>query len=128
MEVYLISLTSFAAIFFSLLVSLQFHIIFHSWDIHCIYYYRFWQINYRFCIVEYSKAEDAKKAILTLDGLKLDKAHVFCVSAYSALDTADNTPDVYEEPTIVIPDRPNLKQWLLDARGQDQFVIRWYNC
>jgi translation initiation factor 3 subunit B len=78
-----------------------------------------------FCIVQYLTEEQAKTAVKALDKFPLDKAHTFRVSPYSVLVTADNTPDDYVQPEVALAEKPNLHAWLLDARGADQFVVRY---
>ncbi len=98
----------------------------------------------RFCIIEYVSEDMAKTAVKALDKVKmsskafffffsqffflqfaLDKAHTFRVSPYATLVNADNTPDEYVQPEVVLAEKPNLQHWLLDPRGIDQFVTRF---
>jgi hypothetical protein len=41
------------------------------------------------------------------------------------LVNADNTPDEYVQPEVLLAEKPNLQHWLLDSRGADQFVVRY---
>lgn len=76
-----------------------------------------------FCIVQFVKAADAETAVKSLDNLKLDARHTFKVFPYSAVEAADKTPSEYVAPEVIIPDKPNLRHWLLDSRGTDQFLL-----
>lgn len=78
-----------------------------------------------FCILQYTTEAEAKAALKALDGLVLDPRHTFKVLPYSALEAAANTPDVYATPEVLIPDKPNLKHWMMDPRGCDQFLIHY---
>lgn len=79
-----------------------------------------------FCFVEFAQAASADLAIEQTNGYKLDKQHVFRVTPYNDLDKYSRIPDEYQPPEIK-PYEPseNLRSWLLDDRGCDQYAMKY---
>mmetsp|Transcript_3124 Transcript_3124/g.3525 ORF Transcript_3124/g.3525 Transcript_3124/m.3525 type:complete len:694 (+) Transcript_3124:107-2188(+) len=78
-----------------------------------------------FCFITYKTAEEAKQAVKLVDGKTLDKKHTFAVNLYTDLEKYLSWQEKYVEPTIPeFKAPPNLRSWLLDEAGRDQYVIR----
>jgi translation initiation factor 3 subunit B len=82
-----------------------------------------------FALVEYSKNDEADKALEQLNGYKLDKAHIFRVNRWDDFSRFDTIPDTYQPiPAKPYVAKPDLRSWLLDPRalgGGEQFAIRF---
>mmetsp|Transcript_1195 Transcript_1195/g.1832 ORF Transcript_1195/g.1832 Transcript_1195/m.1832 type:complete len:753 (-) Transcript_1195:150-2408(-) len=78
-----------------------------------------------FAFVQYTNAEDAKKAATTASGYALDKNHSFITMLYSeALEIQDISPDFTEPEPEPYQEPPNTDSWLLDDNQRDSFAIR----
>lgn len=79
-----------------------------------------------YCFIEFSSAAEAAAAQEQTDGYKLDKAHVFKVNPLCDFARFAAVPDNYvpAEAKAFEP-RADMMSWLLDARGRDQFVVRF---
>jgi translation initiation factor 3 subunit B len=65
----------------------------------------------------------AKAAAKACDNLKLDKAHTIKAFYFDTFEQIVATQDHYT-PIKFLP-QAELKNWLLDAQGRDQFIIRY---
>jgi len=79
-----------------------------------------------FAYINFSAAEEAQKAVLSINGWNLDKAHALKVSLYEDLKKFQAVPDVYEPPhkPEFVP-RMDPSGWLSDKSNRDQYVIRY---
>jgi len=81
-----------------------------------------------FCFIAFETVESAEQAIKLTNGLKFDKKHTLEVFAYSDLEKYANWTEEYQVPeTPAYSPGDNLKSWLSDPAGRDQFVIRHGN-
>eukprot|EP00741_Cyanophora_paradoxa_P015119 tig00020848_g14590.t1 len=79
-----------------------------------------------FAFIEFSTPEEASMAVQQTNGYKLDKNHIFKVNSYNDLNKFLSVPDEYTPPQQKpYEPRDNLRFWLSDGRGRDQFVIRY---
>eukprot|EP00287_Rhodomonas_sp_CCMP768_P016914 CAMPEP_0202816822 /NCGR_PEP_ID=MMETSP1389-20130828/7203_1 /ASSEMBLY_ACC=CAM_ASM_000865 /TAXON_ID=302021 /ORGANISM="Rhodomonas sp., Strain CCMP768" /LENGTH=668 /DNA_ID=CAMNT_0049488933 /DNA_START=11 /DNA_END=2017 /DNA_ORIENTATION=- len=79
-----------------------------------------------FAFVEFEEVQSAIQAVEQTDGHKLDKAHVFRVWRFNEVDRILQVPDQYEPPPPPqYRERGNLRQWLLDPKSRDQYVLRY---
>ncbi|KAJ3260819.1 Translation initiation factor 3 subunit b [Boothiomyces macroporosus] len=77
-----------------------------------------------FLFMEFESAADAQKAIATLDGYKMDKAHVLVVSKFDDIETFAEMSDEFEEVQVEpYVEKEHLKSWLSDPKARDQFAI-----
>lgn len=78
-----------------------------------------------FAFIQFETKEAAKIAIDKVNGYQLDKNHIFRVMSYSELGRLQSLPTKYVEPPPAEFQAPaDLKSWLMDETGRDQFVIR----
>lgn len=85
-----------------------------------------WPCFCRFAFIEFTNKKDAAAAVQQTDGHQLDKAHVFSVCQFSEFARIIESPDTYTAPPPPQPtERGNLRQWLLDDKARDQYVIRY---
>lgn len=77
----------------------------------------------RFAILTFQDEETAKSAVTNLNGVFLDKKHQLSVTNFDEFDRLMEVPDVYSEPRIY--SQQELKSWLTDPLGRDQFIIRY---
>jgi hypothetical protein len=65
----------------------------------------------------------ATNVLKSLNGFRLDKAHVLAVNRFSDFDTILATPDTFtpakQEP---YKEKGFLQQWMMDDRARDQFI------
>ncbi len=79
-----------------------------------------------YAFVEFTTPAEAAAAQEQTDGYKLDKAHVFKVNTLADFERYAAVPDVYAPPEAKpFEPRQDMMSWLLDARGRDQFVVRF---
>eukprot|EP00123_Amoebidium_parasiticum_P007701 comp18298_c0_seq1/m.19342 comp18298_c0_seq1/g.19342 ORF comp18298_c0_seq1/g.19342 comp18298_c0_seq1/m.19342 type:complete len:664 (-) comp18298_c0_seq1:915-2906(-) len=79
-----------------------------------------------FCFIEFANPEHAMKAVETLNGYKLDKAHTFEVIRMTDLEKFANITDEFVEPASQPQKEPvDLHWWLTDERCFDQFALRY---
>lgn len=77
-----------------------------------------------FLFVEFSTPAAATAAIRQLNGKKLDAKHRLFVNHLADVEKFRNVPD--EMPPVAVPEyveTPNLREWLQDPAGRDQFVL-----
>lgn len=79
-----------------------------------------------FAFVEYITPEEAQKALSQLHNYQLDKTHRFWACTAGDLQKLQEMSDEFVPPAAVpiAKDRPDFKNWLLDERTRDQFLIR----
>ena len=78
-----------------------------------------------FAFVEYANVEDAKKAVIALQGYQLDKNHKFDVIRYDDVKDVEEVPDEYTAPTPPEYRFPvDTEAWKYDEAFRDQFCIR----
>lgn len=78
-----------------------------------------------FCFVEFATPQQATDAVEQGTGYKLDKKHVFSVLYLKDFDKYINTPEEWTVPSDKeFDDTENLKSWLLNPDGDDQYVLR----
>ena len=101
--------------------------------------------------LEYQNPREAEEAVKGLDGHKLDKQHTFQVNLFTDFDKYQNIPDEWETPQpqpykdpvifflhdfqfmwffffyfseiLSLLSQGNLKYWLMDKNGYDQFSV-----
>lgn len=79
-----------------------------------------------FAFIEFKDKHCAQLAAEQTDGYKLDKAHVFSVSLFPEFKRIVEVPDEYvAPPPQEYKSRGYLKQWLIDPKSRDQYVIRF---
>ena len=79
-----------------------------------------------YAFIEYTTPAGAVAALEQLNGYKLDRQHVFAVNRADDFERYARVADEYVAPEEKeAAPRANLHSWLLDARGRDQFAIRW---
>ena len=75
--------------------------------------------------VEYEDAAETARVFKLLDGYQLDKNHTFSVSSFGDIFTYANVPSEWSAPQKeTYKERENLRSWLVDTAGRDQFVTR----
>ena len=79
--------------------------------------------NFRFAILTFSDEETAKSAVSNLNGVFLDKKHQLTVISFDEFDRLMELPNEYKESKIY--SQQELKSWLTDPLGRDQFIIRF---
>jgi translation initiation factor 3 subunit B len=78
------------------------------------------------CFVEFLTPAEAQAAQEQTDGYKLDKAHVFRVNLVDDFQRFGSVAEEYSPPEAKpFEPRQELMSWLLDARGRDQFAVRF---
>ncbi|KAI0563719.1 Translation initiation factor eIF3 subunit B [Gracilaria domingensis] len=80
-----------------------------------------------FAIAEYITPEEAYKAVASLNNFQLDRSHRFWACTAGELERLQHIPEEFVPPPplpVSLKNRPNFKNWLLDERGRDQFMIR----
>ncbi|MQL80266.1 hypothetical protein Taro_012703, partial [Colocasia esculenta] len=77
-----------------------------------------------YCFIEYNTPQEAELAKEKTNGYKLDKSHIFAVNMFDDFDRFMRVPDQWT-PAETKPYVPgeNLRKWLTDEKGRDQFVI-----
>lgn len=79
-----------------------------------------------YAFVEYENVAMARVAQAALNGYQLDKAHKFAATLFDEAERLAAVPDQYAEPDErVYTPGENLRAWLSDKRGRDQFVARY---
>jgi len=79
-----------------------------------------------YAFIEFNSPSDAELAVEKGEGYSLDKNHFFKVTSWNDFQKFLSTPETYIEPEIPqFETRPNLRSWMLDDRGIDQYVIRY---
>lgn len=78
--------------------------------------------NQKFAILTFQEEEVAKSAVTNLNGIFLDKKHPLSVISFDEFDRLMEIPDEYHEQKIY--SQQELKNWLTDNLGRDQFIIR----
>jgi translation initiation factor 3 subunit B len=82
-------------------------------------------VSLGFALIQFQTKESANIAIENVNGYQLDKNHIFSVMPYSELSRLASLSDTYvEPPKREFQEPPDLKSWLSDESGRDQFVIR----
>ncbi|KAF7495017.1 Eukaryotic translation initiation factor 3 subunit B [Sarcoptes scabiei] len=82
------------------------------------------QFTKGYVFFEYKKSEQAKNAVKTFNGHKLDKNHVFAVNMIQDIDKFINISEQFEEPQKEpYQDLGNLKEWLQEPDSYDQFAV-----
>mgnify|MGYP000120054897 CR=1 FL=1 len=76
-----------------------------------------------FVFITYPNEEEAKTAVQKCNGINFDKKHQITVVSLEEFQRLMETPDEYKEPRIY--SQSELKSWLTDSRGRDQFVVRF---
>ncbi|OMJ87160.1 hypothetical protein SteCoe_11159 [Stentor coeruleus] len=79
-------------------------------------------MSLRFAIITFKDEETAKSAVTNLNGVNLDKKHSLTVVSFDEFDRIMELSDTYQEPRIY--SQQQLKSWLTDSLGRDQFIIR----
>lgn len=80
-----------------------------------------------YAIAEYITPEEAVKAITALHNFQLDRSHRFWACTAGHLERLQKIPNGFVPPPplpTTLQNRPNLKSYLMDDRGRDQFMIR----
>jgi len=78
-----------------------------------------------YAFVEFTTPQEAQAAFEQTNGYKLDKSHIFIVTPFVDFDRLMATPEEYAPPPATeFTELENLKEWMIDARARDQFVIR----
>ena len=79
-----------------------------------------------FAFIEFEDKQNAQLAAEQTNGYQLDKAHVFSVCLFPEFKRIVEVPDEYvPPPPQEYKGRGYLKQWLLDPKSRDQYVIRF---
>jgi len=79
-----------------------------------------------YAFIEYSTPEEAQTARQSMHGYKLDKAHVFSVNMFDDFEKYDKVPEEYTQPDVKeYQPTENLRNWMMDRHGRDQFAIRY---
>jgi translation initiation factor 3 subunit B len=79
-----------------------------------------------FAFIEFEDKQSALLAVEQTEGYRLDKAHVFSVVLFTEFMRIIEVPDEYvPPPPQEYKGRGYLKQWLLDSKSRDQYVIRY---
>lgn len=79
-----------------------------------------------FAFIEFMNPEQAAAAAEQTDGYKLDKQHFFRVVLASAFAKAAAVGETYTPPEAKpFAPREEMMSWLVDARGRDQFAVRF---
>jgi translation initiation factor 3 subunit B len=79
-------------------------------------------ISQKFAILTFEEEETAKSAVTNLNGVFLDKKHQLSVVSFDEFDRLMQVSDSFQEQKIY--SQQELKSWLTDAQGRDQFIIR----
>lgn len=80
-----------------------------------------------FAFVEYVSPEEAHKALVAIHNNQLDRNHRFWACTAGDLEKMQEVSPEFVPPTQMdmgLKDRPNLRSWMLDERGRDQYMIR----
>jgi translation initiation factor 3 subunit B len=81
-----------------------------------------------YAIIDFSKPEEALKAVQNTNGWKLDKKHIFKVNLYDDFKKFNSLPETYEDPPEVqFEETDNVFSWLEDSESRDQYVVRYDN-
>jgi len=73
---------------------------------------------------DYKNASDAKEAIRTCNGFRLDRQHTFCVNHYTDFEKYEKIADKWEEPKPKpYKDHGNLSWFLLEPDCFDQYSV-----
>ena len=79
-----------------------------------------------FAFIEFANPDQAKIARQQAEGYKLDKSHTFKCNLLKEVEDLSATPEEYKEPELKdFVRKDNLYSWMLDARGRDQFAVRY---
>lgn len=79
-----------------------------------------------FAFVELENESKAKAAIRKLDKSNLDVSHKLSAFPWSEFQRVQNVSEKFTPPKVEpYPKKDNLKEWLLDSRGLDQFALRY---
>jgi translation initiation factor 3 subunit B len=79
-----------------------------------------------YAFIEYSKKDEAARAIKDLHNYKLDKSHTFLVNSFEDFEKYEKIPDEFVPPAVQeYQPTENLRAWLLEPHGVDQFVIHY---
>jgi len=75
-----------------------------------------------YIFLEYTSSEEAQEAVKATNGYKLDRQHTFVVNLFTDFDKYSVVPDNWEPPAPQpFKDHGNLRSWLLEPHGYDQF-------
>lgn len=81
-----------------------------------------------YVFIEYQSAAGAAEAVKGANGYKLDKNHTFAVNLFTDFDRFANVPDEWVPPAKqAYKDHGNLKSWLENGFGYDQFSVMYNN-
>lgn len=81
-----------------------------------------------FCIAAFETKEQAAAAVAKLDGHQFDKKHKLRANPYAYLEEVAKVPDAFEKTAEnSFQSLENLRWWLSDECGLDQFVVRYAN-
>ena len=79
-----------------------------------------------FAFVEFMSEKEARVAREKTDGYKLDKTHVFSVTTFDEVKRILELPEEFVPPEVApYKQHDGLLSWLMDAKGRDQFIIRY---
>jgi len=79
-----------------------------------------------FVIVTFETAEAADHAVNTLDGMQLDKNHVFNVIKFDKFDEITGRSEHFEpQRTLSYFQRGDFRQWLCDKKCREQLLLRY---
>eukprot|EP00823_Brevimastigomonas_motovehiculus_P002935 TRINITY_DN1756_c0_g1_i1.p1 TRINITY_DN1756_c0_g1~~TRINITY_DN1756_c0_g1_i1.p1 ORF type:complete len:703 (+),score=217.81 TRINITY_DN1756_c0_g1_i1:63-2171(+) len=80
-----------------------------------------------FAFIEYENAEAAQKAITEGEGKQFGGQHILRVSSYADFEKTMSAKEEYTVPQREEEMKMELKDWLLDSMGRDQFLVRHGN-
>ncbi|PVU96646.1 hypothetical protein BB561_001043 [Smittium simulii] len=79
-----------------------------------------------YAFVEFETPEQARNAVVTLNGYKLDKSHTLAVNLFMDVEKYSKVPETFTAPPK--PDytpKEHFKSWLLDEQARDQFCMHF---
>jgi translation initiation factor 3 subunit B len=77
-------------------------------------------------IVTFDSVEDADKAAITLDGMSLDKSHVFKVVKMDKFDEIVKRDEEFRPvKSLSTFSRSDFKDWLTDSKCREQLLLRY---
>jgi translation initiation factor 3 subunit B len=79
-----------------------------------------------FAFIEFDKSEAAVAAVKRVNGHRLDKKHVFRVTAYEEFQRISELAAEYTEPPEPpLKPLPDTTSWMTDSLSRDQFALRY---
>jgi translation initiation factor 3 subunit B len=82
------------------------------------------RVSKGFMFIEFETAEMANLAVRQINNYRMDKQHTLTVHHFDDVDKAAKVSDEFIEPEEeTFKEREYLRDWLMDPRARDQFVV-----